>query len=348
MAGSQLALFSCAVPFVLVAMVDGWRGLKEVWPACLAMGGVFGAVQWFVSAYHGPWLVDLASSLASIAALFALLRWWQPAATAQAGVEPAAFVPDSRGFRAWVPWLFLSGFVFAWGLPAVRSALDSLFAPKWAVPNLHLLVIRTPPLVNHPTAEPAEFSFNLASATGTALLLAALATGFTQGLGLSELAAIYRRTVWRLRFSLATIAAMPALGFTTRYAGVDATIGLALASTGRFYPFFAPLIGWVGAALTGSDTSSNVLFGGVQQAAAAKLGLSPVLTAAANSAGGVMGKMIDAQSIVVASSAVAGEGADGEYSVGAILRSVALPSVIFAVLVGLFVWIQSRILWHGH
>src|SRR5207245_2744838 len=157
------------------------------------------------------------------------------------------------------------------------------------------------PIVPLPTAEHATFAFNVLSATGTALLLAGLIAGLRLGFGPVRLFGLYCRTLWSVRISLLTIALMLALGFTTRYSGTDTTLGLALASTGWFFPFFSPLIGWLGVALTGSDTSSNVLFGNLQQVTAQRLNLSPVLTVSANSSGGVMGKMIDAQSIVVAS-----------------------------------------------
>jgi lactate permease len=215
------------------------------------------------------------------------------------------------------------------------------------MPGLHLAVLRMPPLVVQPTPEPALIALNLGSATGTAVLLAGLMCAIILRLSLFDIVRAYGRTLVRLREALLTIAVMMAVGFTTRYAGADAAMGLALAATGSLFPFFSPLIGWLGAALTGSDTSSNVLFGSVQQVAASRLGISPVVTAAANSSGGVMGKMIDAQSIVVATTAttaVQGDQPAPTGQAGRILRSVFWHSVSLAALVGLFVYFQVKLM----
>jgi len=365
MVGTQLPLFALMIPFWLVAVVDGTRGLKEVWPACLAMGGVFAGVQYWVSHAQGPWLVDLASALASIAALLVLLRFWRPRSSGarRSGGPPLSSPADAAAaslpsetpseppsgplsrLKPWFPWMLLSVAVFAWSMAPVRDGLDRTLGWKVAMPALHLAVSRMPPLVAQPTPEPAEIVLNLGSATGTAVLLAGILCGILIGLSPLAMLRAYGRTLLRVRESLLTIAVMMAVGFTTRYAGADAAMGLALASTGAFFPFFSPLIGWLGAALTGSDTSSNVLFGNVQQVAAAHLGISPVITAAANSSGGVMGKMIDAQSIVVASTAttaVAGDPPPEVGQVGKILRSVFWHSLALAILVGIFVYLQAR------
>jgi lactate permease len=217
----------------------------------------------------------------------------------------------------------------------VKAALNraSLTAQ---VPALHLSVLRAPPVVAEVEKEKAVFTFNWLSATGTALLITGVVSGLILRVPPGELLKIFGRTVWRVRTSLLTIAAMLALGYTTRYAGIDATMGLALASTGALFPFFSPLLGWLGVALTGSDTSSNVLFGNLQKITAEKLGISPILAAASNSTGGVMGKMIDAQSIVVAAVATNQHNKEGE-----ILRYVFFHSVALAVLVGVLVWLQA-------
>jgi lactate permease len=232
--------------------------------------------------------------------------------------------------------------VFLAALPAVRDRLNSLFAPKFTVPALHLGVQRMPPVAAKPELEKAEFTFNLLSATGTALLAAGVAAGLCLGLRPRALAGLYARTTWRVRIPLLTITLMLALGYTTRYGGSDATLGLALAATGGLFPFFSPLLGWLGVALTGSDTSSNVLFGNLQQVTARALGVPPVLTAAANSAGGVMGKMIDAQSIVVAGTATGGATASGP-GAGAILRAVFWHSLALALLMGALVWLMANV-----
>jgi lactate permease len=207
------------------------------------------------------------------------------------------------------------------------------------VPGLHNHVQRVPPVVAAPTAEAAVYNLNWLSATGSGILVAALIAGVVMGYGPGALARAYWATLKLVRHSLLTIAAMLALGFTTRYSGLDATLGLAFARTGVFYPFFGTLLGWLGVALTGSDTSSNVLFGSLQRITAEQLGLSPILMAAANSSGGVMGKMVDAQSIVVASTATRWYGHEGD-----ILRYVFLHSLVLAALVGLLVSLQAYVL----
>jgi len=223
-----------------------------------------------------------------------------------------------------------------WGLPQVKTWLNNISLISITVPYLHNQVLRVPPVVGQPKAEEAVFALNWLSATGTGLLLSGIFGGLLLGLSPLKLLRIFGHTVWRVRYSLLTIAAMLSLGFTTRYAGLDATMGLAFASTGSLFPFFSALLGWLGVALTGSDTSSNVLFGNLQQITAQQIGISPVLAAASNSSGGVMGKMIDAQSIVVASVATGQEGKEGE-----ILRYVFFHSLALAVLVGILVMMQA-------
>lgn len=343
MVGRQLPFFSLLVPFWLVWAMSGWRGMREVWPACLTAGASFGLVQFVVSNYHGPWLVDIAGAMASMGAMLLLLRVWQPQTTWRFPGETVAMAavslpPRRVVLQAWMPWAIVSAFVFVWGLPQWKARLNALSAPELPVPALHLGVLRAPPVAPAPTAEGALFQLNWLSATGTALLLAGIVSGLLLGLGPAALARLFARTLWRVRLSLVTIAAMLALGFTTRYGGLDATMGLAFASTGVLFPFFSPLLGWLGVALTGSDTSSNVLFGNLQQVTAQQLGISPVLAAAANSSGGVMGKMIDAQSIVVA-----GVATGDEASTGRILRRVFPHSVALAVLVGVLVALQAYV-----
>ncbi|MGH9971074.1 MAG: L-lactate permease [Pyrinomonadaceae bacterium] len=246
--------------------------------------------------------------------------------------------PKSEIFKAWLPWIILSVVVFVWGLPQTKAFLDGISFPKIPVFGVDKLVMRVPPVVTKPTAENAVFNFNWLSATGSGILLASIVAGLAMGYSVSGLARVYWKTLKLVRFSLLTIAAMLAIGFTTRYSGMDATLGLAFAKTGWFYPFFGTLLGWLGVALTGSDTSSNVLFGSLQKITATQLGLSPILMAAANSSGGVMGKMIDAQSIVVASTATRWYGHEGD-----ILRYVFFHSVALAALVGLLVLLQAYV-----
>jgi lactate permease len=200
------------------------------------------------------------------------------------------------------------------------------------------MVQKKPPVAPHPEAEKAIYTLNWLSATGTGILIASILSGFVMGYKLRDMFAVYWDTLKLLRYSLLTIAAMLALGYTSRYAGLDSTLGLAFANTGVFYPFFGTLLGWMGVALTGSDTASNVLFGGLQKTSATQLGLDPVLMAAANSSGGVMGKMIDAQSIVVASTATKWYGHEGD-----ILRYVFFHSIALACLVGILVTLQAYV-----
>jgi len=228
--------------------------------------------------------------------------------------------------------------VFAWGLPQTKSFLDGISAARISVPGLDRLVIRVPPVVAKPAPEGAIFTFNWLSATGSGIFFASIIAGLAMKYSIRELLSVYWKTLKLVRFSLITIAAMMAIGFTMRYSGMDATLGLAFAKTGFFYPFFGTMLGWLGVALTGSDTSSNVLFGSLQKITAGQLGLSPTLMAAANSSGGVMGKMIDAQSIVVASTATRWYGHEGE-----ILRYVFFHSLALAGLVGVLVFLQAYV-----
>ena len=350
MVGRQLPFFSLLVPFWLIAAQAGWRGMVAVWPACLVTGATFGLSQFLVSNFIGPMLVDIISAIVSMGALVLLMKVWKPAsdqpadqttpAKSTAPAPVAAPITGSAG-KAWLPWIFLSMFVFLWGLPVIKTALNSVFAPTFPVPLLHKAVLRVPPVALTPEAEPAIFALNALSATGTALLVAGVLAGFALGLTPRRLLALYGRTFWQVRVSLLTIALMLALGFTTRYSGTDTTMGLVMAGTGWWFPFFSPLIGWLGVALTGSDTSSNVLFGNLQKVSAEQLNLSPILTCAANSSGGVMGKMIDAQSIVVA--AVATGGRPDSPDAGTVLRSVFWHSVALALLVGVLVMLQAYV-----
>jgi lactate permease len=347
MVGRQLPFFSVIVPFWLIWAFAGFRGTIAIWPAILVAGIAFAVPQFLVSNYHGPWLVDVVSAVVSMGALALLLRVWHPHdagyVSAEIGNGPAPLTttpdtPSAQVIQAWTPWIILSVVVFMWGLPQVKAVLDGISIVRIPVAGLHNLVLRVPPVVEAPTPEAAIFALNWLSATGSGIFIAAVIAGFTMGYSVRELLVTYWRTLQLVRFSLLTIAAMLSLGYTTRYSGVDATMGLAFAQTGVLYPLFGTMLGWLGVALTGSDTSSNVLFGSLQRITAEQLGLSPTLMAAANSSGGVMGKMIDAQSIVVASTATRWYGHEGT-----ILRYVFFHSVALAVLVGLLVMLQAYV-----
>lgn len=349
--GRQLPFFSLIVPFWLIWAMAGFKAMREVWPACLTAGLSFALVQFLVSNYHGPWVVDIAGSIVSMAATVLLLRFWQPKTIwtfphERANASASTIAPPTQLSRratliAWMPWILLSIFVFLWGLPPVKALLNSfqgISIIKFSVPLLHQAVFRTAPVVMQPKAEDALFTFNWLSATGTSLLLSGIVSGLLLGLKPLTLVHIFWGTLKRVKLSLLTIAAMLALSFTTRYAGLDATMGLAFASTGLLFPFFSPLLGWLGVALTGSDTSSNVLFGNLQQITAQQLGISPILATSANSSGGVMGKMIDAQSIVVAGVATGQQGEEGT-----ILRYVFFHSLVLAMLVGILIFLQAYV-----
>ena len=364
MVGRQLPFFSLIVPFWVVWAQAGFRGMVGVWPAALTAGLAFAVPQFLVSNFHGPWLVDIVASLSSIGAVVVLLKFWQPkdnwkpadepehrSPTRQDVPAPATNATSETGApsaqlmgRAWTPWILLSLLVFVWGIPAFKKAVDKLSAPAISVAGLHNVILRDYPVVPKPTPEkptkPEEaiFKLNWLSATGTGILAAAIIAGFIMGFGPGGLARVYWQTLFRVRYSLTTIAAMLALGYVTKYSGTDATLGLALAKTGALYPFFGTLLGWLGVALTGSDTASNVLFGSLQKITAEQTGINPILMAAANSSGGVMGKMVDAQSIVVASTATNWYGHEGS-----ILRYVFFHSLALAALVGVLVYLQATV-----
>jgi lactate permease len=301
----------------------------------------FAVPQFLISNFHGPWLVDIIASLCSMAAVVGLLKVWRPAGS-EAPAESATESPSAHStpsWHAWMPWLLLCIVVFTWGQKPVKDALDGIFTRGIEVPGVHQMIQRVPPVAPE-GAKPEEaiFKLSLLSATGTGIFVAALLSGLMMGFSPKRLVQLYLRNLWKLRLSLLTIAAMLALGYVTKFSGTDATLGLALAKTGWFYPFFSALLGWLGVALTGSDTSSNVLFGSLQTITAQQVGVSPVLMAASNSSGGVMGKMIDAQSIVVASTATGWFGYESS-----ILRFVFWHSLVLAALVGVLVMLQAYV-----
>ena len=355
MAGRQLPFFSLLVPAWLVCAMAGWRATLAIWPALVVCGGSFALVQYATANYHGPWLVDVAGGLVSLVSLALFLRVWQPRTPWHFPDEeptPRLTLTHSHGqvVSAWVPWILLSAFVFVWGLPDFKKLLAPTVL-KLDVPGLHEQVARHPPVVPAPEIEAAQFKFDPLLATGTSIFLAAIVSALWMRVSVSLFLRVLGRTCWAMRWPLATIACMLAIAFTTRYSGMDATLGLAFTRTGWLYPLFAALLGWLGVALTGSDTSANALFGSLQTITARRLvaeGILPLssdqaalLLASANSTGGVMGKMIDAQSIVVAAVATQQHGQEG-----AILRFVFWHSLVLAVLMGLLVLGQAY-LWSG-
>jgi lactate permease len=335
MVGRQLPFFSVIIPFWLVAAYAGLRRTAAVWPALAVAGVAFAVPQWAISNYHGPWLVDVGAAAISLGAVTVLLRFWHPRDSPRATATLADRVLE---LKAWTPWIILSVVVFAWGLPEVKKVLDGISKPTLTLSALNNLVLRVPPVVAQSKPESAVYVFNWLSATGTGILVAALIAAWVMGFRPRRVARLYWDTLVTVKKSLLTIAAMLAIGFVVRYSGVDAILGLAFARTGTWYPFFGTLLGWLGVALTGSDTASNVLFGGLQQITAQQVGVSPVLMAAANSSGGVMGKMIDMQSIVVATTTTRWFGHEW-----AILRFVFFHSLALGALVAALVALEAYV-----
>ena len=374
MIGRQLPFFSLLVPFWLIWAFAGFKAMIEIWPAILVAGLSFAVTQFLVSNYHGPWLVDVIAAIVSLVSLVLFLKVWKPkriwtSTTLKGHENDLSDVPDLASEKpvgheadagaaifakhdrravvlAWLPWVILSVFVFIWGIPDIKKALDGISVVKIPFEGLHNMIEKIPPVAPTPHKEAAIYNFNYLSATGSGILLAALIAGLFMRYSIVDLVRIYFRTIWRVRYSLLTIVLMLALGYLTRYSGLDSTLGLAFALTGPLYPMFGTLLGWLGVAITGSDTASNVLFGGLQKVTAQQIGLDPVLMAAANSSGGVMGKMIDAQSIVVASTATRWFNHEGD-----ILRYVFFHSIALAVLVGglvtlmAYVWPFTRLVY---
>jgi lactate permease len=368
--GRILPILSLVIPFWLVRVMTGWRETAAVWFPLLVIGGTFASVQFLWSNYVGFELVDIAASVASMATGVIVIHFWSPretwrferdvdtdhnpppatAALTTTGPEP---LTARRIARAWMPFGLLTMTVHIWGVPAikpwgtpaVKDWLDGKMSWKPELSWLHLKIAKSPEVTGHERPEPqdyekAQIEIVPLSSTGTAIFLAALASGYLLGLPTTRMVRILAKTIQKMIPAIAAIVFMLALGFVTKYSGMDAVLGLAFTRTGPLlYPVFGTLLGWLGVALTGSDTSSNVLFGNLQKITAVKLGLDPILMASANSTGGVMGKMIDAQSIVVAAAATGEGGREGE-----LLRAVFWHSIVLAFLVGAIVWVYAHIL----
>jgi lactate permease len=354
MVGRQLPVFSLIVPFWVVWAFAGWKGMKDVWPAILVTGVSFAVPQFVISNYINPWIVDIGASLISMGCLILFLKVWQPkqlwlspalrgndeSMATMTPAKPMDKTPLTQAqlWSSLLPWIIVCIVMLLWGSGWFKTWANSIFTWSYPVPELHNMINKVPPVAAKPTPEGAVFAFTYLSFTGTGMLIAAIISGFLMGLSPPKMFAEYGRTIKLCAISLITISAMLAIGTLTRLSGVDATLGLAFAATGVLYPFFGTLLGWLGVALTGSDTASNILFGNLQKITSEQLGLSSVLMGAANSSGGVMGKMIDAQSIVVASTATNWYGHEGT-----ILRFVFKHSIALACLVGLYVMLQAYV-----
>jgi lactate permease len=366
MIGRILPITAVIVPFWLVRAMVSWSETFEVLPAILMVGCSFAVTQWFWANRMDSNLVDIAAGVVSLIATMLFLRVWQPKriwrfederqedAAKAARNEMAKHYSGGQTAKAWLPFAILSVIVLVWGLPAVKLAMNQATTPAfkvimpdgkprpgpagWDWPYLHAKVFRTVPVVQKATAEAARFDFNWLTATGTGCFLAAILAALLLGLRPGRIFQIFGHTLVRLRFAVVAMTCMLGLGYVTRYSGMDAVLGLAFTRTGWFFPFFGTFIGWLGVALTGSDTSSNVLFGGLQKITAQQLNLSPILMCAANSAGGVMGKMIDAQSICIATAATNQVGNEGS-----IFRFVFWHSVALAAIVGFIVMLYAYV-----
>jgi lactate permease len=353
MVGRQLPFFSLIVPAWLICAFAGWRGMVQIWPAILVCGVSFAVPQFLISNFVNPWIVDIGASLICMACLIGFFRVWQPAelwtspalrrrddsaATMPPPPRPRAEPTTTEVWRALTPWIIVCAVLLIWGTGWFKALVNPVFAVNYPVEGLHNVVQKVPPVVAKPAPEGAVFAFTYLSYTGSGMLIAAIVSGLMMGFSPGRMIRAYGETIRVVTYSLITISAMLAIGTLTRYSGIDATLGLAFAGTGVLYPFFGTLLGWLGVALTGSDTASNVLFGGLQKITSEQLGLSPILMSAANSSGGVMGKMIDAQSIVVASTATNWFGHEGS-----ILRYVFLHSIALACLVGVLVMLQAYV-----
>ncbi|MGB3744808.1 MAG: L-lactate permease [Xanthobacteraceae bacterium] len=353
MVGRQLPFFSLIVPFWLIWAFAGFRGMLAIWPAVLVTGVSFAIPQFLISNFINPWIVDIGASLVSMACLVLFLTVWHPkelwlspalrgrdesAATMPARTTTLKPVTSGEMWMALLPWIIVCVVLLVWGTNAFKGVVNPWATWNYPVPDLHNVINKVAPIVAKPTPEAAVFSFTWLSYTGSGMLIAAIISGLIMGYSPAGLVTAYGRTIKICAYSLITISAMLAIGTLTRLSGIDATLGLAFAATGVLYPFFGTLLGWLGVALTGSDTASNILFGNLQKITSTQLGISPILMSAANSSGGVMGKMIDAQSIVVASTATNWFGHEGT-----ILRFVFLHSIALACLVGILVMLQAYV-----
>jgi lactate permease len=345
MLGRILPLTTLVLPFWLIRVLCKTRDTMAVWPGLLVCGLTFGSIQFFWSNFMDAALVDIIGGIGTLIVLALFFRFvWQPREMwryAGEGRAKKRASAESLGFgkllKAWSPFLLLAGFVVLWGVPSVTKALDVV---SWhhPVPGLHLQVVRTPPVVLKPYAEPATFDVSWLSTPGTGTFFAGLLAGPLLGLSLKRTVQVFFGSLWRLRLSIVAIMAMLGIGYVTRYCGMDATMGMALSHTGVLFPFFGTMIGWLGVALSGTDAGSNALFGSLQVITANKLSLSPILMGAANSAGGVMGKMVAAQSLVIGCAVTGQEGQEG-----ALFRAVMKHSLGLLLLVGLIVMLYAYV-----
>lgn len=332
MLGRILPWSVLVLPFWLIRILSSARDTLAVWPGLLAGGVTFAAIQFFWSNYMDAALVDLIGGIVTLIVLAIFFhRVWKPRDSAPIEDAPHRALPVKRIAWAWLPFLLIGIFVVIWGLPGINKSLERTTFNQ-PVPGLHLQTVRMPPVVPQPEPQPALFDGAWLAAPGTAVFFAGIVAGLAAGLSLRRTLGVFVRCVARLSWSVVAIMAMLGTGFLTRYCGMDATMGMAMSHTGALFPLFGTLIGWLGVALSGTDAGSNALFGSFQVITAQHLGLSPILMGAANSAGGVMGKMIAAQSLVIGCAATGQQGKEG-----LLFRAVLKHSAALALLVGLIV-----------
>ena len=357
-AGRLTAPFSFCLPAYLILVTSGWTALLEVWPAVLTCGAVFAGIQFTVSNFIGPQLADILSSIGAMVALVVLLRFWEPRHSGTEDRDVDASMKRTRDvlpqrvhdvraephyttreiLAAWMPYALLVVFVLAWGYQPILAKLNSVsVAFPW--PGLHNVVLRMPPVAAAPAKYAAMFNFNWLSASGTSCMCASLLAALFAGMRPGAFWKIIVSIAYKLIRPTITVTAMLAMAYVMNYSGATGTLGLAFSATGHAFPFFSPIMGWLGVFLTGSDTSSNALFGNLQVVSAGRLGLNPVLIAAANSVGGVMGKMISLQTIAVAAAAT---GMTVEEQ-AKLFRFTLKHSILLAVLVGVEVLVYAYV-----
>jgi lactate permease len=327
--GRICAPVSLIVPAYLIAATEGLATLRRVLFPSLLCGGAFAGMQFYVSNYLGPQLVDILSSLSAIVALVVYLVLRQSSALKLEG---------ARVFSAWSPYLLLVACVLVWGYEPVSKFLNSS-AVKIEWPGLHNLVDRMPPVLNKPAHYAAVFNFNFLAASGTSCMIAAILSAIFAGVGPSAFLRIIGASFAQLRLPTLTVCSVLGMAFLMNYSGATGTLGLAFAASGALFPFFSSLLGWLGVFLTGSDTSANALFGNLQVVTAQKLGLDPILMAASNSSGGVMGKMISLQTIAVAAAATKMSTEDQ----AKLFRFTFGHSILLASVIGAITFIYSKL-----
>lgn len=351
MAGHQLPFLSLFVPFFIVFLMDGFKGVKQTWPALLVAGGSFAVTQFFTATYLGPELPDITSALVSLVSLSLFLKVWQPkeiyqsqpadAVTATTTEPNMSNLTFGKVVKAWSPFIILTIMVVIWSqkffkaLFAPGGALESLVF-KFEIPGLHNLVIKAEPIVNQPTPYEAILKIDILSATGTAILIACFISMLVLKMSPKLAVETFKETLNELKMPILSIGLVLGFAFIANYSGLSSTLALALAGTGSLFPFFSPFLGWIGVFLTGSDTSANALFSNLQAITAQQIGVDEVLLVAANTTGGVTGKMISPQSIAIACAAVGLAGKEAD-----LFRFTVKHSLFFVTIVGIMTYVQA-------